>query len=634
MRVVVTGGAGFLGSHLCDALLQRGDEVICFDNLRTGSVANVRHLMDLPAFSLVEADVREKIDVPATVEAVVHLAGLSAPRDYLRYPLEALNVTGQGTGQALRLAERDGARFLLASTPEADGGPEEHWRYAEALTRVHRRVFGTDTGILRIFDTYGPRMRISDGRPQSSLISQALEDADRTVVGDGGQITSLCFVDDVISGLIAMLDSAQPGPIDLGGAEQDLEQARDLLGWKPRVGLDEGIRRTAAWFGAQAREHASAVRAPHGYARRTPRPRDGASPTSVLDAYVAAGISVDGQLVVRHKGELVISHAVGEARPGVPMRTDTKARLYCTAKPVLALGIVRLSNLGLLPLDTPVKALIPAFGVGNKDRITPRHLLTHTSGVFAPRTLGLYRSSARVLERELFAGAIGDWEPGTYAAYDEWGGWFTLAKLIEVVTGASWADFLTREVLRPLGAEQLELVPDAGGDKSRLELPYCSLRDSPPFPVHRLDTPEALHFPNPAHGAYAPMRTLAEIYGVLADRDRCADLLGVDASLLTTPQRPLTYDHSIRKEIRMAFGMFVDLHRFNYAGRISRAAFGFHNNEGTWAFCDPEADLVVALRVNGVAVEMNPDRPLSRAADGELRGNPIIEAVYRHIAER
>ena len=307
MRVVVTGGAGFLGSHLCDALIGRGDTVVCVDNLTTGRLANIAHLAGHPAFALREQDVASGIPVANRVDAVAHLASPASPADYLRRPLETLAAGSRGTENALSLAARDGARFVLASTSEVYGDParhpqpEEYWgnvnpvgprsvydeakRFAEALTAAHHRARGTDTGIVRIFNTFGPRMRAGDGRVVSNFIVQALSGEPLTVYGDGTQTRSLCYVDDLVRGLVAMIDATTPGPVNLGNPEElsvaeiaklvlgitgsasavtyrplppedpvrrcpQIDQAARLLGWRPQVRVEQGIRQTVAWFQA------------------------------------------------------------------------------------------------------------------------------------------------------------------------------------------------------------------------------------------------------------------------------------------------------------------------------------------------------------------------------------------------
>ncbi|MDN0201117.1 UDP-glucuronic acid decarboxylase family protein [Streptomyces sp. S.PNR 29] len=311
MRVVITGGAGFLGSHLCDALVLRGDSVVCVDDLSTGRLANLRHLRDHPGLTFVECDVTRGVDVTGPVDAVAHLASPASPPDYLRRPLDTLAVGSRGTEHAVSLAQRHGARFLLASTSEIYGSPalhpqpEEYWgnvnpigprsvydeskRYAEALTAAYARTHGVNTGIVRIFNTYGPRMRSHDGRVITNFISQALTGRPLTIYGDGSQTRSFCYVDDLVAGLVAMLDATEPGPVNLGNPEectvaelarlvqrltgtdvpidlrplpQDdpprrrpvIERATRTLGWRPVTGLEEGVRRTIDWFKARPEE--------------------------------------------------------------------------------------------------------------------------------------------------------------------------------------------------------------------------------------------------------------------------------------------------------------------------------------------------------------------------------------------
>ncbi|SEO81583.1 UDP-glucuronic acid decarboxylase family protein [Actinacidiphila rubida] len=305
MRVLVTGGAGFLGSHLCDALISRGDVVWCADDLSTSGPGNLAHLLDDPRFHFVRGDISECLPVPGPVDAVAHLASPASPPDYHSRPLHTLAAGSRGTENALRLADRHGARFVLASTSEVYGDPlvhpqpEDDWghvnpigprsvydeakRYAEALTMAFRRSEGTDTGIVRIFNTYGPRMRPHDGRVVSSFIRQALRDETLTVFGDGSQTRSFCYVDDLVRGLLAMLDADEPGPVNLGNPDERtvdelahlvievtgtasgirrlplpvddptrrcpvVERARARLGWSPEVTLREGLGHTVEWF--------------------------------------------------------------------------------------------------------------------------------------------------------------------------------------------------------------------------------------------------------------------------------------------------------------------------------------------------------------------------------------------------
>jgi dTDP-glucose 4,6-dehydratase len=321
MRVVVTGGAGFLGSHLCDALTARGDAVVCVDNLATGSFGNVAHLAGTAGFSYAQADVTAGIEVSGSVDAVAHLASPASPPQYLRRPLETLAAGSRGTEQALALAHRHGARFVLASTSEVYGDPlthpqpEEYWgnvnpigprsvydeakRFAEALTFAHRRALGTRTGVIRIFNTYGPRMSARDGRIVSNFIAQALAGEPLTVYGDGSQTRSFCYVDDLVRGIVAMIDSPEPGPVNLGNPQeftvagfaalvlaitgsasgvehrplpQDdparrcpvITRARELLGWEPGIAVEEGVRRTVEWFRARPGEVRDAMEHMHG----------------------------------------------------------------------------------------------------------------------------------------------------------------------------------------------------------------------------------------------------------------------------------------------------------------------------------------------------------------------------------
>ncbi len=303
-RVVVTGGAGFLGSHLCERLLDRGDAVVCLDNLVTGRIANIEHLFGRRGFTFVDHDVSTHIWVPGEVDAVLHFASPASPADYLEMPIQTLKVGSLGTHNALGLAKAKGARFLLASTSEVYGDPlvhpqpETYWgnvnpigprgvydeakRFAEAMTMAYHRYHGLDTRIARIFNTYGPRMRPDDGRVVSNLVVQALTGRPLTVYGDGGQTRSFCYVDDEIRGLLALLDSEVDEPVNIGNPEEytvsevaglvvelvgrgeivhrplpvddptrrrpDTTRARELLGWEPSVGLREGLERTIGWF--------------------------------------------------------------------------------------------------------------------------------------------------------------------------------------------------------------------------------------------------------------------------------------------------------------------------------------------------------------------------------------------------
>lgn len=304
MRVLVTGGAGFIGSHVCDALIARGDTVVCVDDFSTGRGANIEHLAASPKFILVKANVIDGLEIEGAVGGVIHLASPAAPLAYLGRPIFALRTGAEGTRNALDLAEREAARFVLASTSEVYGEPlvhpqrEDYWgnvnpigprsvydegkRYAEALTTAYRAARGVDTGIVRIFNTYGPRMGTDDGRVVSNFVHQALNAKPLTVFGDGSQTRSLCYVDDIVRGFLTMLDSDEPGPINLGNPVEltvleiaelvleltgssssielqplpqddptrrrpDIAKARGQLGWSPEVPVRIGIARTIEW---------------------------------------------------------------------------------------------------------------------------------------------------------------------------------------------------------------------------------------------------------------------------------------------------------------------------------------------------------------------------------------------------
>jgi len=313
-RVVVAGGAGFLGSHLCDRLIERGDTVVCLDDLSTGCRENVAHLAGHERFRLVVTDVSESVDLGDAdpVDAVCNLASPASPPAYLARPLATLAVGSEGTRRLLELTRRHGARFLMASTSEIYGDPEVHpqvetyrgnvdptgersvydeaKRFAESLTMAVHRAQGVDVGIARIFNTYGPRLSPGDGRVVSNFITQALRGDPLTVYGDGSQTRSLCFVDDQVSGLLALLDSSLVGPVNIGNPDEwsmldlahfvlevtgsnseivfcplpaddptrrcpDITLARRELGWEPNVGLREGIERTITYFASEGREN-------------------------------------------------------------------------------------------------------------------------------------------------------------------------------------------------------------------------------------------------------------------------------------------------------------------------------------------------------------------------------------------
>ncbi|MEW6337846.1 MAG: UDP-glucuronic acid decarboxylase family protein [Acidobacteriota bacterium] len=304
-RAVVTGGAGFLGSHLCERLLEEGMEVVCIDNLLTGSLVNVEHLFGRSGFTFEKYDVTNYIHVPGTVDYVLHFASPASPIDYLELPIQTLKVGSLGTHKALGLAKAKGARFLLASTSEVYGDPllhpqqEEYWgnvnpvgprgvydeakRFAEAMTMAYHRFHGVDTRIVRIFNTYGPRMRARDGRVVPAFICQALAGEPMTVFGDGSQTRSFCFVDDLIDGIVRLLFSEVADPVNIGNPAEmtvrrfaetiraltgsnspvvfselpvddpkvrqpDITLAFTRLGWRPRVPLEAGLIRTIDYF--------------------------------------------------------------------------------------------------------------------------------------------------------------------------------------------------------------------------------------------------------------------------------------------------------------------------------------------------------------------------------------------------
>lgn len=305
MRVVVAGGAGFLGSHVCDALLDRGDEVVCVDNFVTGHPDNVAHLADHEGFQLVKQDVTESFVVDAPVDAVMNLASPASPKDYYALPIETLDVGSLGTRNLLEMARSHGARFFMASTSEVYGDPsvhpqtESYWgnvnpigersmydeakRFSEALTFAYHRTHGVPIRVVRIFNTYGPRMQPDDGRVVSNFITQALRGEALTIYGDGLQTRSFCFVEDEVRGFLALLDSDEVGPVNIGNPVEftmlelaelvteltgneagivfeplpsddpkqrrpDITIASERLGWEPVVDLRSGLGRTIEHF--------------------------------------------------------------------------------------------------------------------------------------------------------------------------------------------------------------------------------------------------------------------------------------------------------------------------------------------------------------------------------------------------
>ena len=305
-RVLITGGAGFIGSHLCERFLENGFEVFCMDNLITGSPNNIAHLFSEGAFHFIKQDVTEYVYIKGDLDYILHFASPASPIDYLQFPIQTLKVGSLGTHKALGLAKEKGSRFLLASTSETYGDPlvhpqkEDYWgnvnpigprgvydeakRFAEAMTMAYHRAHGVNTRIVRIFNTYGPRMRIDDGRVVPTFIAQALRGEDLTVFGDGSQTRSFCFVDDLVNGIWKLLfDTDRHEPVNLGNPAEmsvldfaeailaytgsksrigykdlpvddpkvrkpDISLAKKILNWEPKVLLEDGIRDTLEYF--------------------------------------------------------------------------------------------------------------------------------------------------------------------------------------------------------------------------------------------------------------------------------------------------------------------------------------------------------------------------------------------------
>ena len=313
MRAVITGGAGFLGSHLCDLMLDKGWEILCLDNLVTGSDSNVGHLLPHPKFRFARQDVSRYIDVPGPVDAVLHFASPASPPDYLKMPIQTMKVGALGSHNALGLALAKKAKFLLASTsecygdPEVSPQPESYWgrvnpigprgvydeskRFAEALTMAYHRYHGVDTRIVRIFNTYGPRMRLNDGRALPNFLYQSLTGQPLTVYGDGKQTRSFCYVSDLLDGIYRLLESDEHDPVNIGNPHEitilefaervralvgskepivfqplpqgdpkqrcpDITKARHVLKWEPKVNLEEGLKRTYDYFHKKVAEPA------------------------------------------------------------------------------------------------------------------------------------------------------------------------------------------------------------------------------------------------------------------------------------------------------------------------------------------------------------------------------------------
>jgi dTDP-glucose 4,6-dehydratase len=305
VRTVITGGAGFIGSHLCERFLERGHEVICVDNLITGALPNVEHLRSNPRFSFMRHDVSHHLDIDGQVDNVLHFASLASPADYLNYPIQTLKVGSLGTHNTLGLALAKKSRYLVASTSEVYGDPERHpqredyygnvnsigprgcydesKRFAEAIVMAYHRTHQVDTKIVRIFNTYGPAMRLDDGRVLPNFMGQALRGESLTIYGDGSQTRSFCYVDDLVDGIEKLLFTDFHEPVNLGNPSEitilqfaeeilklcggtskivyrplpqddpkvrqpDITRARKLLGWEPRIDRQEGLRRTHAYF--------------------------------------------------------------------------------------------------------------------------------------------------------------------------------------------------------------------------------------------------------------------------------------------------------------------------------------------------------------------------------------------------
>lgn len=302
---VITGGAGFIGSHICDALIEKGHKVICIDNFITGNINNIRHLLENPRFKLIEHDVTKYIEVKEKVDYVLHFASPASPADYIKYPIQTLKVGALGTHNALGLAKKKGAIFMLASTSEVYGDPlvhpqkENYWgnvnpigtrgvydeakRFAEAMTLAYHRYHNLNTRIVRIFNTYGERMRINDGRAIPNFIYQALKGKNITVYGNGKQTRSFCYISDLVNGILKLLKKNYHLPVNLGNPNEmtllelakliitltgskskivfkklpeddpkvrrpDISLAKKLLKWEPRVPLEEGLKRTIEYF--------------------------------------------------------------------------------------------------------------------------------------------------------------------------------------------------------------------------------------------------------------------------------------------------------------------------------------------------------------------------------------------------
>jgi len=308
LKILITGGAGFIGSHLCDAMLGKGHTLTCVDNLITGDVRNIDRFKNNKKFAFLNHDISKYIDIDGDIDYVLHFASPASPVDYLKYPIQTLKVGSLGTHNALGLAKAKGAKFLLASTSETYGDPlvhpqpESYWgnvncvgprgvydeakRFAEAIAMAYHKVHGVDVKIIRIFNTYGERMRSHDGRAIPNFISQALSGKDLTVYGEGSQTRSLCYITDMVDGILKLMDSPLNEPVNIGNPSEisildlarkiieltrsdskiifeplpiddpkvrqpDITKAKEMLGWGPKVGLEDGLKKTIAWFKKQ-----------------------------------------------------------------------------------------------------------------------------------------------------------------------------------------------------------------------------------------------------------------------------------------------------------------------------------------------------------------------------------------------
>jgi dTDP-glucose 4,6-dehydratase len=311
LRVLISGGAGFIGSHLCDYYIKQKNEVVCLDNFITGRQENIMHLMDKPGFHLIKADISKSFEITGHNDAILHFASPASPKDFSKYPIQIMRTGSFGTYHLLELAKRDKAKFLLASTSEVYGDPlvhpqtEDYWgnvnpvgpravydeskRFGEAMTMAYHREYGLSVRIARIFNTYGPRMRIDDGRVVPNLIPQALRGEPLTIYGDGKQTRSFCYIDDMVSGISKLLEADVSEPVNIGNPDEftilefanlvleltksknkmefaplpkddpkkrkpDISKAKRILGWEPKVSLKQGLKLTIDWFKQQIKD--------------------------------------------------------------------------------------------------------------------------------------------------------------------------------------------------------------------------------------------------------------------------------------------------------------------------------------------------------------------------------------------